>query len=176
MLKKFLSTERLRRWTRDLAILIALVWGIGLYQTRNLLPAGTKVPDTLRLQDFTGAEHSFVQLLGGKAALLYFWAPWCGVCKASIANAVQATRLNNNHNQIFLIALDYGDRSEVEQFVEDAGLRNEDVFLGDDAVRDAFMISAYPTYYLADSDLNLKTAAIGYSTTIGIWTRLKLLL
>jgi thiol-disulfide isomerase/thioredoxin len=174
-MNEFFTRDRLWRWTRDLVILAALVWGIGLYQTRNLLPSGTKLPAGLQVKDFSGADHALDQLLGKRVGLLYFWAPWCGVCKASIGNAVQATRWNSNHNQIYLIALDFGDRTEVEQFVQEAGLRTEDVYLGNDAVRDAFMISAYPTYYLADADLNLKSAVIGYSTAVGILGRLKLL-
>ena len=44
------------------------------------LPAGTPAPDA-QVEDMEGNEVSLLEVIGGRPALIEFWASWCEQCK-----------------------------------------------------------------------------------------------
>jgi len=45
------------------------------------LPAGTPAPDA-QVEDMEGNEVSLLEVIGGRPALIEFWASWCEQCEA----------------------------------------------------------------------------------------------
>ena len=45
------------------------------------LPAGTTAPDA-QVEDMEGNEVSLLEVIGGRPALIEFWASWCEQCEA----------------------------------------------------------------------------------------------
>ncbi len=45
------------------------------------LPAGTSAPDA-QVEDMEGNEVSLLEVIGGRPALIEFWASWCEQCEA----------------------------------------------------------------------------------------------
>ena len=45
------------------------------------LPAGTAAPDA-QVEDMEGNEVSLLEVIGGRPALIEFWASWCEQCEA----------------------------------------------------------------------------------------------
>lgn len=143
--------------------MVLVVLGISAWQTRDMLEADGSV---------SIGQHKLVSLDGqtmpitqsGKRTLVYFFAPWCAVCKVSINNLeyVESDDLN-----IVRVALDYRDRSEVERFVEQNEVSGR-VLLGTNEQKENFQIQGYPTYYLLDEENNVVARSFGYSTALGL--------
>ena len=66
-------------------LVVLVIWGVGQWHARNLLPESDAeaVPD-FELQSLVGTSHSLHASDG--AVFLYFFAPWCTVCRFSISN------------------------------------------------------------------------------------------
>lgn len=153
-------------------IAAAILWGAHWWQTRNLLPANGEIAAPyFRLVDMDGMDRD-LSTLTGRNVVLYFMAPWCSVCHASIDN-LQAIRSKKSHEElaIWIIALDYQDKSEVATFLEKHQL-DIPVLLGTTAVHSDYKITAFPTYYILDKQGRIRSHVVGYSTETGLRLRL----
>ena len=84
-----MSTHRFRRAT-PVAALPATALALALAITAPTaaqepddglgLPAGTPAPDAL-VEDLEGNEVSLLEVVGGRPALIEFWASWCEQCE-----------------------------------------------------------------------------------------------
>ncbi|WP_371379284.1 TlpA family protein disulfide reductase [Thalassotalea aquiviva] len=101
-------------------------------------------------------------------SVYYFFAPWCSVCRMSITN-LQNRFENNTKVKVYAIALDYRDRNEVDVFARDLNLTFP-ILLGNEQVKAAYKISAYPSYYVVD-DNKVVHRSMGYSTELGLILR-----
>lgn len=156
---------RWKRWLRDLVLFAVLFGGISLWQGRNLLASGAPAP-AVELTDLEGAS---VQLsdLHGKKVLLYFWAPWCGVCNVVSPNLGWLAK--SDGVEVVSIASSYGDVGSVlaahpEDFSSLALLGGEDA-------AQAFSVNAYPTFYVLDEEGRIQRSFLGYTTKLGLWLR-----
>ena len=105
----------------------------------------------------------------GKISLIYFFAPWCRVCKLSMSNLnkIQGEMPDLN---IQIIALDYESKDDVLDFVKDLGI-SAPVFFGNEDVRKAWRITAYPSYYILDENGVIRARSIGYSSKYGMMAK-----
>jgi len=105
-----------------------------------------------------------------KQTLVYFFAPWCSVCHASIEN-LQNIYKKNSDIDVIAVALDFVDRAEVEAFTARHQLTFP-VALGNEAVKKSFKVKGYPSYYVIDEDNTVVAKSMGYSSEIGMYLRL----
>lgn len=143
--------------------MVIVLVGISAWQVKDMLDVdGSVVVDAHRLVSLEGETVNLSE--PGKRTLVYFFAPWCSICKVSIGNLdyVQSTDLN-----VVRVALDYRDSSEVERFVEQNDV-NGQVLLGTNFIKENFQIQGYPTYYLLDKDNKVVSRSFGYSTALGL--------
>ena len=65
-----------------LALVLALPTGIIAQEPEDGLglPAGTPAPDA-QVEDMEGNEVSLLEVIGGRPALIEFWASWCEQCE-----------------------------------------------------------------------------------------------
>jgi len=162
----------LRGFLSNGALILAVLAGAHWWQTRHLLPAGeaTEAP-LFSLMDMEGTPHELAATRGRKV-LLYFMAPWCGVCHQSIDN-LQKIRDSKSSEEIamYVIAQDYQDPAEVREFLARHSLTIP-VLLGTERTLADYRISAFPTYYILDREGRVQSQAVGYSTELGIRLRL----
>lgn len=146
-----------------------LIFLVGLWQSRDNLSSGTLAP-SYTLPTLYSGEPLTVPA-AGKPTLVYLFAPWCGVCEMSASNLNWLRHLRSTESlDIVAVALDYEDRASVEAFVKKSGLEVP-VILGTDDMRDAYHISAYPTYYVIGDSGQVRSVSVGYSTFIGMALR-----
>lgn len=110
-----------------------------------------------------------VSLTPNKKTIIYFFAPWCTVCHASIEN-LQKTYQKNPNLEVIAVGLDFVEREEIESFVANHQLTFP-VLYGNSEVKQAFQITAYPSYYVLNEQNTIIAKSMGYSTELGLYLR-----
>lgn len=149
----------------DVLALVLVMVAVHAWQTRSL-PYGEPAPRTVLPILGGAAERAALQPGTG---IVYFFAPWCGICRASIDN-IDALVDAGAVDWATAIALDYADRAAVEEFVRDTGL-DSPVLLGTHGDAYDWGVRGYPTYFVIDDSGTIASRSVGYSTRIGMRVR-----
>ena len=157
------------RWAVDLLLIALIFWGIGRYQSRNLLQDEVVAPG-FTLQDLDGTTRSLSDYRG-KTVVLQFFAPWCSVCRFESDNWARIQSWEGEDVQVLAVALAWEDRASVEEFVGD-DKKVYPVLLGNDAVQAAYKVESFPTHYIVDPEGRIAWQGAGYTPTVGLWLRL----
>ncbi len=105
----------------------------------------------------------------GKTTVLYFFAPWCQICHVSIGN-LQSLFQKNQQLNVIAIALDFTSKNEVKNFTNKHQLTFP-VALGNEAIKQVFEISGYPSYYVLNEENVIIAKSMGYSSELGLYLR-----
>lgn len=105
---------RLRRWTRELLILLLLVLGVMFAMDWWRAPQAPFAFDQHMLETLDGEAVSLAQLSQDKPLLVYFWASWCGVCRFTTP---YVAKLVANGGNVMTVALRSGNDQQVEQWL-----------------------------------------------------------
>lgn len=160
--------KRLFEWIVYGLVLAASFALVTNWQTRDMLGVdGAVTIAPLALPTLSG-KHAVIGPDASRNTLIYFFAPWCSVCRMSIGNL---DSLNERDAQVFVVALDYNTVDEVSEFATAVGLKR-DVLLGNNNLRALFKIKAYPSYYVLNSDFAIVSRDMGYSTELGLRRRI----
>jgi thiol-disulfide isomerase/thioredoxin len=160
---------RLRRWTLEALILIAIVVAITLWQNRGL-PEGAAPPLEGMRTDGSVAKVGAggTAASGQTATLVVFWATWCPVCRAEEGNieAIAADR------PVISVAMHSGDAATVAKYLKERGLAVPAVIDADGAIAADWRVRATPTHFVLDPAGNIRFRVVGYATTPGLRARL----
>lgn len=155
------------------AVLFTLLFNlISFVRESSLLSFGEQAPN-FELTSVDGEVISTADLTG-KPTLLYFWAPWCGVCKASMPNLESYYQENKEQVNVVSVALSFEQLEEVHM----ALLKHKLTFptlIGNADVAEQYKIEGFPTYYLLDKNGEVASKSLGYSTELGMNLRTLLL-
>ena len=162
-----LRERRLVRFAMEGALVEIVLIAVSAWQTRNHMRGAA--PD-FALPTLTGGELTRASL-AGKPALLVFWAPWCGVCRANEGAVATLTGWVGERAHVVSVASDYQDVEEIRQYVQRHDVAGT-VLLGGTATARAFRVQAFPTFYFLDEDGRIQGSAVGYTTAAGLWARL----
>lgn len=119
----------------------------------------------LELTQLTG-EKVILQTADGKKTIVYFFAPWCGVCKISM-DALNMFAGKDNL-QAVAVGLDYDSVAELKPFQEK---QRNIVYAGSPELQRRFKVDRYPTVIILDGDGSIAHAMVGYTSRLGIWVR-----
>jgi thioredoxin-related protein len=168
------SKKRLGRYGRLLLnalLFVAIFLGVSAFQARNMLSASGTVAPALAGPLLRGGSYDLAAAAGERAALVYFFAPWCRICGASADNLVRLRRLREEESlEILAVVLDWRDLAEVRAYVNRHELEVP-VLLGDSNIARDWRVQAFPTYYVLDGKQRIHHRDLGYSTQIGLWWR-----
>jgi thiol-disulfide isomerase/thioredoxin len=165
-----MSTRRLL--LLELVLVAGVVAGIYAWRMAPLLPTdGAPVPP-YALPDLAGEVRS-QDALAGRAAVLYFFAPWCAVCNASAHQLRWFEQWKGDEVELVLIALDYESPAAVAEYGRRHAL-DTPILLGDRQTAERFNVYGFPTYYVVDATGRLVSRDFGYSTVAGLWLRTRL--
>ncbi|KZN45613.1 TlpA family protein disulfide reductase [Pseudoalteromonas luteoviolacea] len=110
-----------------------------------------------------------ISQLQGERSVVYFFAPWCNICRYSMPNIDKLHRIGKVN--AVAIALDFQSIEEIEAFSKDLNL-SMPILLGNRKTASDYKVKAYPTYYVMDPELKIIERSIGYSSELGIRLRL----
>lgn len=111
-------------------------------------------------------EKKQLRLISDKKTVLYFFAPWCIVCKASM-DALNFFS-NNSSVQALAVGLDYDTIEELKQFQTRLSVP---VYAGSRLLQQHLRVDRYPTAYILNSDGSIAHVMVGYISRLGIWIR-----
>lgn len=161
--------KKIFSYTWQGVVLLLIIYGISKWQARDLLPSETAAPE-FELQALSGKTFSLSDQKG-KSVVLYFFAPWCTVCKASFHNLKDLRDAREDREvMVFAVGLGYSNIGEIEQFAKDRD-PNVPVLLGTEKTARDYLVSAFPTVYFIDSQGNVADKVIGYTTELGMRLR-----
>ena len=150
----------------NIIIFVVVFLVVTTYQQRNLLSADHSPAPYFNLPMLNDSDQRIdIAMLKGKTTVVYFFAPWCTICHYSMPN-LEAALLDSDINAIG-IALDYKNAQEVAQFISELKLTMP-ILLGDRNTQSNYKISAFPTYYVLNEQLQITARAMGYSSELGI--------
>ena len=159
--------KHLLEWIVYGVVLAGAVSLVSSWQTRDMLgTSGAVTINPITLPTLSGG-HAVLGPDASRNTLIYFFAPWCSICRMSIGNL---NGVDKRDTQVFVVALDYTTVDEVSEFARAVGLGGE-VLLGDADLRALFKVNAFPSYYILDSDFAVISRDMGYTTELGLRRR-----
>jgi thiol-disulfide isomerase/thioredoxin len=111
-------------------------------------------------------QKTTIATAGSKKTVIYFFAPWCAVCKVSM----DALNFFDDSNRVQAIAvgLDYENVEELKPYQTKV---NVPVYAGSHELQRRFMVDRYPTVYILNNDGSVAHVMVGYTSRFGIWIR-----
>lgn len=154
----------------DVTVLVLVMVAISWWQNRGSLAAkGQDAPDFV-LPSLANKTYQLSEYRG-KEVLVYFFAPWCSICRLSADNLNDLREARSEDDlMIMMVALSYENVAEVEAFVEDLDLQVP-ILLGNEQQTQDYQIVGFPTYYVIDQQGKLQSRSMGYSTELGMRVR-----
>jgi len=140
-----------------LSLILAVEWWQGTSMRQGTWPEGAKV-----LPSLDGSSLSTPS--GSGVTLVYIFAPWCGVCRATAGNLNQIKLWGFN---VVGLALAWEQKGEVQEFISSTGL-SIPVALGDEDISRELSVGAFPSYFILSPTGRIVKAWSGYSTTAGL--------
>jgi len=120
---------------------------------------------SLQLTSMNGEKHQ-ANVAAGKKTVVYFFAPWCAVCKASM-DALNFFE-GSDRVQTLAVGLDYDSITELKPFQEKL---STPIYAGDLQLQRQFKVDRYPTAYILNGDGSVAHVMVGYTSRFGIWIR-----
>lgn len=105
----------------------------------------------------------------GETGVIYFFAPWCFYCRHSIDNLDKLVA-SGDLSWARVVALEYGNLDEVREFIRETDVHLP-VLLGGPKTTLDWQIQAFPTYFVIDGEGQIVSRSVGYSTKVGLQTR-----
>jgi len=147
---------------------------LSVFLARNMLSNSEIMPNLLsnnKIERLDNNEHSLAIKPWQEAPkhLVYFFAPWCTVCRFSQPSLAAFTKLKPDI-QIVMVAMDWEDREAVMSFKQNHEFDHA-ILLGNEALKTLWKIDAYPSYYFVDSNGKILSKDRGLVTLPGLMAR-----
>ena len=146
-------------------VVLGLVLGLQLYAQRGLVDGG-KAPE-LRGSTVDGKTFAGLDALP-KPAVIYFWASWCGICKAMQGTMNELARAT----PLITVATQSGDRVTVRSYMAGHQFDVPALLDQDGSMGQAYGIRGVPALFIVDVQGNIRFATTGYTSGPGLRLRL----
>jgi thiol-disulfide isomerase/thioredoxin len=149
-------------------VFFTIFQALTMFRETSMLSTGEEITQQSLL--LKTLDNKTVELANIKqTTVIYFFAPWCQICHASISN-LQAIYEKNEQINVIAIALDYVDKKEVQAFSSLHQLTFP-IALGTEQIKAQFKVKGYPSYYVINEDNTVAAKSMGYSSEIGLFLR-----
>ena len=126
--------------------------------------------NTLPNLSTTLLDGSIYVLKEGKPLVIHFWATWCPTCKLEASN-IEAL---SHEYEVVTVAVNSGDNAALQSYMDERELTYNVVNDSDGKWVKQFNVEAYPTTFIYDTSGELKFTEVGYTSTAGLFARVKL--
>lgn len=161
--------KRPRRWVKwgiELAIVLALIFGLRAWQQRTLIVGEAPAFNEI---DLKGQEISLAAYRG-KPLLLHFWASWCPICEIEQSGI---SKVVESGWPMVTVAYSSGEAEEVKRYMERKGINNWVTIVDNDGeLARQYGVVGVPTSYVLDDEGNISFREVGASTSWGLRLRL----
>lgn len=147
-----------------LVVFLVMYFGLPWVLDRNL---ASGVPPSFRAAGLDGSMYEGPKPLG-KPQIVYFWASWCGVCRAMQDNVRAVAR----DVPVLAVAMQSGDAGEVKRYMEEAGFDVPAVLDEDGEIGKSYGIRGVPALFVLGPEGEIRHASVGYASEWGIRARL----
>ncbi len=161
--KKLLQPRRIARAVGEVVLLVALFFAISAFQTRSMASG----PAPALAGELLDGGHFDLNQLQGRPAVIHFWATWCGICRRE-AGTIRDLAVDHS---VITVAMQ-SERAEVEQFLHLGGGRYPVLLDESGELSRRFGVQAVPATFILDSNGTIRYATVGYTTELGLRTRL----
>lgn len=124
--------------------------------------------DKLTIESFKLLDDTTYIVSKDKPLLVHFWATWCPTCKLEASNIEKISK----DYEIITIAVQSGTKEEIEKYLDEHNLTFKVVNDEDGFYSQKFNIKAFPTTLIYNKDKNLKFSEVGYTSTVGLYSRM----
>ena len=124
--------------------------------------------DNLNIKSFKLLDDSGYKIPENKPVLVHFWATWCPVCKVEAPNIEKISK----DYEVITIAVQSGEKEEIQNYLDERKLSFKVVNDKDGFYAKRFNISVFPTTLIYDKSKKLKFSEVGYTTTVGLYSRM----
>ncbi|WP_111976393.1 TlpA family protein disulfide reductase [Algibacillus agarilyticus] len=161
--------KKILRYALHIAVVLMVFWLLSWFQARNLLTdRDTKQVSFISVNTLAEPTNRLIQLpIEGKVTVLYFFAPWCHVCKLSINNLETLKNVYKDDINVVPIALSYENIASVNDFLQARDFKLP-AYLGSETLAAEFKVDVFPTYYVLNADGTISHSAVGYTTSMGL--------
>ncbi|MGV6817293.1 MAG: protein disulfide oxidoreductase [Thiotrichales bacterium] len=156
-----------RRWkilAIELVIFVVLYLGLKAWLQRDLAQG---VPPSFVAHNIQGEPVS-LESYRGQPVMLHFWASWCRICNFE-KGAVEKV---SQRWPVVTVAMQSGDRVEVEQFLTEKGLSWNTVVDESGQLAERFGVKGVPATFFLGKDGQIRFKEVGYTTALGMRLRL----
>ena len=159
------------RWRRRAAgalLFIAIVVGVQLWQTRDTPrgPAPEFAGNLVDSQPFDLATWRAAH--AGRPVLLYFWAEWCPICKATASNVGSV----GADWPVITIAIQSGPAEQVARVMAGNGYRWPTLADPAAEVLRRYGLAGVPSFVIINPAGHIRFVAVGYTSELGLRLRL----
>lgn len=148
---------------RDGFILLLIVYGVSLYQTRNIPES---VPE-FQAQLITGESVDIKKMLKQSPVIIYFWGSWCPLCSFTSSTI---SDLSKNY-PVLTIALSSGNKQEVLKYLQKNGYKFATINDPDGEISKTWNVGVTPTIFIINTQGEISSAMVGISSSWGIKLR-----
>ncbi|MDD1648903.1 MAG: protein disulfide oxidoreductase [Methylococcaceae bacterium] len=147
-----------------IAVLV-MVFAIQLYASSGMIDGG-KAPE---LQGLLVNGKPFARLdTLPKPALIYFWASWCGICRAMQSTVTELAR----DFPLITVATQSGDGANVREYMAVHQFEVQTLLDPEGGLGKTYGIRGVPALFIVDRLDNIRFATTGYTSALGLRLRL----
>jgi len=160
--------EKIKKYFKEIVVFIVFLTiasnALSYYRSLDLNK------NSLEIRSFKLLNNTDYQIPNNKPVLVHFWATWCPTCKFESPNIDKISK----DYEVITIAVQSGSKEEIQEYMNQHNLTFRVVNDIDGFYSKKFNIKAFPTTFIYDKDKNLKFSEVGYTSTVGLYSRMML--
>lgn len=153
----------LRRWAKEIAIVLAIFLGVQWWQSRGTVEGPAPA---LEAPGLDGPLS--LSALKGQAAVVHFWATWCGVCKAE-EGSIDAFAKDA---PMISVAVQSGGDDKVRAYRQERGISFPMAVDPEGTLAAQWGVTKFPTTFFIAPDGTIRSVAVGWTSSLGLRARL----
>lgn len=157
--------RRLRRWSLEASILLAVLAGLHWYRAQPLVDG---VAPALQGRLVEDDRLSGLQMPTDGPVLVHFWATWCPVCK------LEEDRIDalSQRYSVLSVAMQSGRADAIRAYLKERELSFPTIADPSGAIAAEWGVQAVPVSFILDRNGRIRFRSIGFSTGLGLRARL----